>query len=169
MLGFRADDVVGKSFKIFFRGDLFDKIQQCVHLNYPAFKSEMLTSSGDTMKVFFHVLNEQTFLLYGSDHIRNAPSFYVSHAQRESKRTFAVLRYGLLHVLSCGKRMTINQIAHAAHINWKTVEKHLTYLIGKKLVEEVFSSEYVRIFEMTKQGLGELERFQREYGASRGG
>ena len=32
-------------------------------------------------------------------------------------------------------RMTINQIAIDSGINWRTVEKHLTYLIGKKLDE----------------------------------
>ena len=37
-------------------------------------------------------------------------------------------------------------------VNWKTVENHLTYLVGRRLVHEVFSSKYVRIFEITEFG-----------------
>lgn len=69
----------------------------------------------------------------------------------DRKRTFTVLRERLLVVLN-QKRKTINQIANDSGINWKTVEKHLTYFVGKGLVEEVFSSEYVRIFELTQKG-----------------
>ncbi len=70
---------------------------------------------------------------------------------REQKRTFVVLRNLILLTVGESKK-TINQIANDSGINWKTVEKHLTHLIGKKLVQEVFSSEYVRIFELTSQG-----------------
>lgn len=70
---------------------------------------------------------------------------------REQKRTFNVLRDIIVSTIGSDKK-TINQIANDSGINWKTVEKHLTYLIGKKLLQEVFSSEYVRIFELTDNG-----------------
>ena len=37
-------------------------------------------------------------------------------------------------------------------INWKTVENHLVHPVGKSLVREVFTSAYVRIFELTAFG-----------------
>ena len=82
---------------------------------------------------------------------------------REQKRTFIQLRNIIIATLSSSKK-TINQIANDSGINWKTVEKHLTHLIGKKLVDEVFSSEYVRIFELTNIGRTHLEllRFEEE-------
>lgn len=70
---------------------------------------------------------------------------------REPKRTFAQIRDLILVSLAKGK-MTINQVSTDSGINWRTVEKHLTFLIGKKMVQELFSSEYVRIFELTEQG-----------------
>lgn len=80
---------------------------------------------------------------------------------REPKRTFKQIRKLVLINLNSGKK-TINQIANETDINWKTVEKHLTYLIGKKLVNEIFSSEYVRILELTEQGQEEVNRIEKE-------
>ncbi len=71
---------------------------------------------------------------------------------KESKRTFDVIRDLILVTLNTNKK-TINQISNESGINWRTVEKHLTFLIGKKLVNEVFSSEYVRILELTQPGI----------------
>jgi len=68
-----------------------------------------------------------------------------------NKRTFTTIRHIIVICLSRGQ-LSINEIAHFAGINWKTVENHLTYLIGKKLVRENFSSKYVRLFELTKLG-----------------
>ncbi len=78
---------------------------------------------------------------------------------RDAKRTFVQIREKLLITLSSG-RMTINQIALSAEINWRTVEKHLTFLIGKRMVSEVFSSEYVRIFELTREGKEYVEELK---------
>jgi len=81
---------------------------------------------------------------------------------RDSKRTFGELRDIIMVTLSKGK-MTINHIANESGVNWRTVEKHLTYLIGKRMVEELFSSEYIRIFELTDQGRVYVEQVkQRE-------
>ena len=78
---------------------------------------------------------------------------------KECKRTFEVIRDLILVTIDSNKK-TINQISNESGINWRTVEKHLTYLIGKKLVNEVFSSEYVRIFELTQHGRSQLEELK---------
>ena len=67
------------------------------------------------------------------------------------KRTFGDIRRKILEALSEEKE-TINNISKKAKINWRTVESHLTYLMGRGLVTEVFSSEYVRIFDITPEG-----------------
>jgi len=69
------------------------------------------------------------------------------------KRTFEEIRELILVELAKGKR-TLNQLAKESGINWKTTDNHLTYLIGKSLVIEVFNSPYVRIFELTEKGKG---------------
>jgi PAS domain S-box-containing protein len=71
------------------------------------------------------------------------------------KRTFNTIREIILIILSKGQ-LSINEIANQAGINWKTVENHLTYLIGKKLVKENFTSKYVRLFSLTKKGLDKV-------------
>lgn len=68
------------------------------------------------------------------------------------KRTFEEIRHLLLLELSKGKK-TLNQLAKESGINWKTTDNHITYLIGKGLAEEIFSSPYVRIFEITEKGM----------------
>lgn len=68
-----------------------------------------------------------------------------------SKRTFEKIRTLILISLSKGQQTT-NQISQNSGVNWKTVESHLVYFVGRGLVKEVFSSEYVRIFELTEDG-----------------
>lgn len=79
----------------------------------------------------------------------------------EQKRTFEELRKIIVLALTHG-RMTINQVSLKTGVNWKTVEKHLTFLIGKGYVEEVFSSEYVRIFELTQKGRTLVEKIRQD-------
>ena len=67
------------------------------------------------------------------------------------KRSFIKIRNSILLILASGQK-TINQISNETQINWKTVERHLIYLIGKGWVREAFSSAYVRIFELTAFG-----------------
>ena len=67
------------------------------------------------------------------------------------KRLFKDIREAILKNLATGRK-TINQISSESDINWKTVSNHLTYLMGKKLVVEAFSSPYVRIFELAEEG-----------------
>jgi predicted transcriptional regulator len=71
--------------------------------------------------------------------------------EKKLKRTFSILREKILLTLAEEKR-TINDISKTAQIGWRTVESHLNYLSGRKLVNEAYSSEYVRIFEITPWG-----------------
>ncbi len=89
-------------------------------------------------------------------------SFDIPLTQREPKRTFSEIRDIIFLTLSSGKK-TINQISTESDINWRTVEKHLTYLIGKRYVNEIFSSEYVRIFELTPLGYEYTEEIKNEH------
>ncbi|MBD3313862.1 ArsR family transcriptional regulator [Candidatus Woesearchaeota archaeon] len=68
-----------------------------------------------------------------------------------NKRTFDELREIILRDLTQSQK-TINQISSETGINWKTVENHLTFLVGKGLAREIFSSKFVRIFEATEKG-----------------
>ncbi|MBS3159408.1 hypothetical protein J4436_01335 [Candidatus Woesearchaeota archaeon] len=85
---------------------------------------------------------------------------------KETKRTFNEIRERILISLY-SKKKSINEISINTGVNWKSVEKHLTFLVGKGLVEEVCSTEYIRIFDLTKIGCEgvkliekrELERF----------
>lgn len=72
-------------------------------------------------------------------------------ATRSAKRTFEDIRKSILINLSTGQK-TVNEIAKQTKINWKTVDNHLVYLIGRKFVTEVFSSEFVRIVELSEKG-----------------
>ena len=67
------------------------------------------------------------------------------------KRTFIKIRNSILLSLASGQK-TINHLSNETQINWKTVERHLIHLTGKGWVKEVFSSAYVRIFELTAFG-----------------
>ena len=73
------------------------------------------------------------------------------------KRTFLEIRKIIILCLASGQK-TINQISSETQINWKTVERHLIYLIGKGWAREVFSSAYVRIFELTAFGKDYLRK-----------
>jgi len=75
------------------------------------------------------------------------------------KRKFTEIREILLLTLSKGKQ-TINTLAKEAGVNWKTTENHLTYLIGKGLAAEIFSSPYARIFELTEKGRDSVEKIK---------
>lgn len=73
------------------------------------------------------------------------------------KRSFIEIRNSILLSLASGQK-TINQISNEAQINWKTVERHLIYLIGKGWAREAFSSAYVRVFELTAFGKDYLRK-----------
>jgi len=72
------------------------------------------------------------------------------------KRTYTDLRVKILESIGNNKR-TINDISRTTGINWKTVQRHLIYLKGSGYIVEVFSSPYVRIFELTDKGKEEIK------------
>ena len=59
--------------------------------------------------------------------------------------------------LASGQK-TINQISGETGINWKTVNNHVVYLLGKGQVREVFISSYVKIYELTAFGKDYLRK-----------
>lgn len=73
------------------------------------------------------------------------------------KRKFSELRDLILESI-LNEQKTINNIASETKINWRTVNNHMTYLIGKGYVKEVFSSRYVRIVEITANGIIALQK-----------
>lgn len=77
------------------------------------------------------------------------------------RRVYENIRMLILMVLSKGQS-TINKISKDTSINWKTVENHLIYLLGKEYVSEIFKSEYVRIFEITDKGKKHLAELKSE-------
>jgi DNA-binding transcriptional ArsR family regulator len=68
-------------------------------------------------------------------------------ATRKPKKKFKDIREIILKDLENGER-TVNQIASATGLTWRTVDNHLIYLIGKALVEPVYVSKYVKIFRL---------------------
>ncbi|MCX6707707.1 MAG: ArsR family transcriptional regulator [Candidatus Woesearchaeota archaeon] len=76
----------------------------------------------------------------------------VKNRNNVSKRRFSELREIILRSLSEGQK-TINQLSSETGINWKTVDNHLAYIVGKGYAKEIFSSRFVRIFEATEKGL----------------
>lgn len=81
--------------------------------------------------------------------------FNVRHSV--TKRAFIEIRNSILLSLASGQK-TVNQISSESQINWKTVDRHLVFLIGKGWVREVFSSAYVRVFELTAFGKDYLRK-----------
>ncbi len=78
------------------------------------------------------------------------------------KRTFDKIRTNMLICLSKGQK-TLNQISKETGINWKTVDNHIVYLVGRGLVTEVFKSSYVRIYELSDEGKEFLiEKFRKK-------
>ena len=67
------------------------------------------------------------------------------------KRTFYELRQLILRELSNGQQ-TINTLSKNTGINWRTAKEHLQFLERNGDVNEIVSSEYVRIFRLTEHG-----------------
>ena len=84
-----------------------------------------------------------------------------STSSRVPKRTFDYLRLCIIYTLY-EKEKPINSIATETGINWKTVELHLTYLMGRKLVDEVHHSEYARIFALSAHGREFADKFMED-------
>ena len=68
------------------------------------------------------------------------------------KKTFGEIRKDILLSLNENIECTINFISTDTSINWRTVESHLVYLVGRGYAKEVFTSNYVRILRLTDKG-----------------
>ena len=68
---------------------------------------------------------------------------------KKKKRKFEELRAQILRELKKGER-TVNQLAKAAKTNWRTIDKHITFLVGKGKVEPVLQTRYVRIYRLAE-------------------
>ena len=69
------------------------------------------------------------------------------------KRNFESIRHAILFSLDTGSK-TVNEIAKATEINWRTVDNHLTWLFGRELVEKTMDTAYAKIFDLTEEGRG---------------
>ena len=65
------------------------------------------------------------------------------------KRTFTELRLLILFALTRGGQRTLNQLSLDTGINWKTIDNHVVFLLGRGFVSQVFFSKYVKIVEIT--------------------
>ena len=72
------------------------------------------------------------------------------------KKTFAEIRLLILNSLADGQK-TVNRISCKTGINWRTVDNHLVYLIGRGYAKEVFASPYVKIYELSERGRAVLQ------------
>ncbi len=92
---------------------------------------------------------------------------YANFQLMHQKRKFSDLRSLILHSFNNGPR-TVNQLSDIAGINWKTVDNHLTYLVGRGFVRVVFSSPYAKIFELSELGKEKISSLKTE-GRKKGG
>jgi len=69
---------------------------------------------------------------------------------KRKKRKFEVLRAQILKQLKKGDK-TVNELATAIKTNWRTIDKHITFLVGKGKVEPVIQTKYVRIYRLAKE------------------
>ncbi len=164
LFGYQKEEVLGKMVPFISRDSFFEleiAFEKALHAKSYTFKTQKRSKQGTFLELLVTTspLYEEaniagiTAMFLEIDSLKKATfiPYNLVPFLRESKRTFSELRDIILFTLAKGK-MTINHIATESGINWRTVEKHLTYLIGKRLVQELFSSEYVRIFELTEEG-----------------
>jgi len=70
-----------------------------------------------------------------------------------AKRSFDNIRNSILFSLDTGEK-TVNEIARTTNINWRTVDHHLTYLLGRGMVEKTLDTAYAKIFALSEDGKG---------------
>ena len=73
------------------------------------------------------------------------------------KRTFTEIRKKILKALK-EEQKTVNQLSKETKINWKTVDNHITYILGKGFAEIVFESKYVKIYQISEKGKEEIKQ-----------
>ncbi len=172
LFGYTREEVYGKLLPFLIKDALNEwefALEKARNGNQFSFKTQKRHKLGNPLDLLVHarpVIEDNVIigysLIFQEMELIKKATFVPYNLQpflREQKRTFVEIREKVILTLSTG-RMTINQLATNADINWRTVEKHLTFLIGKRCVAEIFSSEYVRIFELTQQGLAYAEELK---------
>lgn len=172
IFGYKKNEVLNKPILLFSKTSMFEfeyLIEKSKENKQTRFRTQKKSKSGQILDLIFFTtpiknmknnLIAVSITIQKTEFIKNISYIPLdkSNQQRDQKRTFNEIRKLILINLE-GKK-TINQIAIDSGINWRTVEKHLTYFIGKKIVEEVFNSEYVRIFELTEIGKNHLKKIR---------
>lgn len=174
LFGYPKDEVIGRFIPIITESSLYELetvVERTKQNKTTIFKTQKKNKNGEVLDLVIATCpigKDDNFIgltavVHNASLIKNITfiPYNLSPFVRESKRTFYELRNEIVISLSKGK-MTINQLALDSGINWKTVEKHLTHLIGKKLVAEIFSSEYVRVFELSDRGREHVEEIKKE-------
>lgn len=174
LFGYKEEDVIGKLFPLVnseYSYELKTILEKTKNKEPIMFRTEKFDKDNNHLDLIFSInpISEEDYIIGASIIVQQTELFKkINYLQveaepesREPKRTFDVIRDIVLLTIGDDKK-TINQISTDSGVNWRTVEKHLTYLIGKKLVSEIFSSEYVRIFELTKYGMEHVENVKTE-------
>jgi PAS domain S-box-containing protein len=175
LFGYKQEEILGTTIPIIrnINGYEFTRIiEESKNNNSLMFRTQKLDKNNNTLDIVIQTnpikINNEiigiAFHIQNFEPIKSLTYLPINETpmDREAKRTFHVIRDLILCTLN-SKKKTINQISQDSGINWRTVEKHLTFLIGKRLVSEVFSSEYVRIFETTENGLQHIEKIKQNY------
>jgi len=160
LLGYTSEEVLNKFIPIISQQSLFELehlINKTKNGEYCSFRTCKKNKFGEELDLIFIVspiFNNSNIIgasiIIRKTNLLNTCYLPVMDMQKEQKRKFPEIRD--LMIINLEKQKTINQLANDSGINWRTVEKHLTYLIGKKIVEEIKSSKYIRIFELTENG-----------------
>jgi PAS domain S-box-containing protein len=168
--GYSKEEIMSINFLQLIHPDHYEKANETysIFLSNGSLPSEVkgtyVDKSGRTLELTLilepRIQNERHVGIYGR--IISIKEGTVEQNQNDTnKRTFQSLRTAIIFSL-LKEKLSINQIATATGINWRTVENHLTYLMGKKLVNEVFASKYVRVFELTEFGKATAELLKKE-------
>ncbi|MBI4143945.1 ArsR family transcriptional regulator [Candidatus Woesearchaeota archaeon] len=75
----------------------------------------------------------------------------------DERKTYLIIRLFILQSL-LQKEKSVNNIAHDTGINWRTVDKHLDYLLEQGLVSKFYFAEQLKIYSITELGRHAISR-----------
>ncbi len=164
LLGYKRIDVLGRKNPAIpeeYQPELGLIMKEILKGNEVSYKSKRLTKEGKMIDVLVkaHPFKREDIIsgiiteIRPLAEIKSAKNIitHIRKKQQIKKRSFIQIRKRILSELLEGER-TINELSIRTNTNWRTVESHLVYLVGRGLIKEVFSSEYVRIFRITELG-----------------
>ena len=157
LFGYKREEIVGNKIPIIPPG-LMSQVRavtkDSIIYGSVRYKTRRLRKDGKSVDVILTVAplrnkNDEVIATYNL--YQDYEGIIHSYKTKDGKRTFDEIRM-LLMLSLYNSQKTINQIANETNINWKTVDNHLTYLVGRALSKEIFSSDFARIFELTDEG-----------------